>query len=44
LLRYDHKQRLTANEAMEHRYFAPIRSRERIEEMKDDGKSGVIDQ
>ena len=45
LLRYDHKQRLTAKEAMEHCYFAPIRSRERVvEEMKDDVKSGVSDQ
>lgn len=43
LLRYDHKQRLTAKEAMDHRYFAPIRSRERAEEMKDDVKTGLLD-
>jgi casein kinase II subunit alpha len=28
LLRYDHKERLTAKEAMEHAYFAPIREQQ----------------
>ena len=28
LLRYDHQERLTAQEAMAHAYFAPIRSAE----------------
>jgi len=28
LLRYDHQERLTAQEAMDHPYFKPVRERE----------------
>ncbi len=34
LLRYDHQERLTAQEAMQHPYFAPVRANEQREQTK----------
>jgi len=40
LLRYDHQERLTAKEAMEHPYFAPVRAAEAAAAAAGGGEAG----